>query len=124
MCAALYVDFMEAFDTVDHRILLVKLWKVGIWGVPHQWFPSYSTSGRHSVRIGGYLSDNDILNNGVPQGSVIGPILFLIYKNDSYLCCFNGKPTSFADDSVLTYCSDSKYLVASTLHTRVGAGSP
>ena len=103
----IFLDFAKAFDTVDHKILLSKLSHYGIKGKPLQWFSSY-LKGRHQVvKIGSIFSDKTLMEYGVPQGSVLGPILFLIFINDISMCTSKGEPTLFADDSSLLYSNSS-----------------
>ena len=72
----------KAFDTVDHQILLAKLNHYGIRGVSNDWFKSYLSNRSQYVSINGYESSLAVINCGVPQGSVLGPLLFLLYIND------------------------------------------
>ena len=74
-----FIDLQKAFDTVDHKILLEKLFYYGIRGTANQWFKSYLENRWQFVTINGYNSDEVIMNIGVPQGSVLGPLLFLLY---------------------------------------------
>ena len=71
-----FVDLQKAFDTVDHQILLAKLNHYGICGVSNDWFKSYLSNRSQYVSISGYESVLDAINCGVPQGSVLGSLLF------------------------------------------------
>ena len=76
------IDFSKAFDTVNHHLLLRKLYAYGIRGLPLEWFKSYLNGRTQRVRIGDSYSEPKNISCGVPQGSIIGPILFLLYIND------------------------------------------
>ena len=73
------LDLSSAFDTVDHAILLNHLKNIGITGLVHDWFNSYLSGYTQAVFLDGVTSDSVNLTCGVPQGSVLGPILFNIY---------------------------------------------
>ena len=77
-----FVDLQKAFDTVDHQILLEKLNHYAIRGVSNDWFKSYLSNRNQYVSINGYKSGLAAINCGVPQGSVLRPVLFLLYIND------------------------------------------
>ena len=77
-----FVDLQKAFDTVDHQILLAKLSHYGIRGVSNDWFKSYLSNCSQYVSINGYNSALATINCGVPQGYVLGPLLFLLYTNN------------------------------------------
>ena len=97
----IFLDFSKAFDTVNHQILLTKLDYFGIRGVVKDWFTSYLRNRTQFVSLGAVTSDIQAVSCGVPQGSVLGPLLFLIYVNDfhnySKLLDFH----LFADDANL-----------------------
>jgi len=78
----IFLDLKKAFDTVDHKILLRKLNHYGFKGVSNNWFENYLTNRTQYVAINGSESSSKTVNCGVPQGSVLGPLLFLIYIND------------------------------------------
>ena len=82
IACSVFLDFAKAFDTVDHKILTKKLEHYGIRGVVNEWFISYLSNRFPTVKINGKLSNKEVITCGVPQGSMLGPILFLIYIND------------------------------------------
>ena len=94
-----FIDLKKAFDTVDHDILLRKLEHYGIRGVALELLRSYLTSRFQYVSYGGFDSDKGIIKCGVPQGSVLGPLFFLIYVNDMVRACKELELVLFADDT-------------------------
>ena len=96
----IFVDLRKAFDTVDHDILL------GIRGITNKWFEAYLKDRQQFVSINGYCSEYVSMPIGVPQGSALGPLLFLLYINDLNLAIKHCKVHHFADDTNLLYTSN------------------
>ena len=101
------LDFSKAFDTVSHELLLRKLYKYGIRGQTLAWFKSYLGDRTQRVRVNGVFSDFETVTCGVPQGSILGPILFLLHINDLPDVDNATDFTIFADDATLSFGSCS-----------------
>ncbi|BHF81444.1 hypothetical protein SprV_0702457400 [Sparganum proliferum] len=110
-----YIDFKKAFDSVPHQRLLHKLSRIGVRGNLLKWIQSFLLDRCQTVHVGGQQSTEVAVESGVPQGSVLGPTLFIIYVNDcvSELDCGVGM---FADDiklwSVIRTADDEEHLQA------------
>lgn len=91
----------KAFDTVNHEILLYKLQKLGVRGIVHDWFKNYLTDRYQYTFCNSIKSEMMEINCGVPQGSVLGPLLFLVYMNDINTALQDQKIKLFADDTNL-----------------------
>ena len=99
----IFIDLQKAFDTVNHTILLSKLNYYGIRGVINNWFCSYLNGRSQTTQISSKILNKELILCGVPQGSVLGPILFLIYINDMHYSSNKLQFFLFADDTNLLY---------------------
>ena len=98
-----FVDLEKAFDTVNHKILLKKLEHYGIRNVANTWFESYLSNRKQFVSLDGNDSNFLEISCGVPQGSILGPLLFIIYINDIHQAIKYLKVHHFADDTNLLF---------------------
>ena len=103
----IFIDFRKAFDTVDHHILLRKLDRYGIRGLSLQLIRSFLTNRFQSVKIKQHVSSAKQISIGVPQGSILAPLLFLLYVNDLPNISPNCSTILFADDTTLSLHDES-----------------
>jgi hypothetical protein len=103
----MYLDVQKAFDSVSHDILLDKMFMYGVRGVVHNWFKSYLLRRQQYVFVNNVCSDVRSIKYGVPQGSVLGPLLFLLYVNDIGNALPEAKIKLFADDTNIFIFSDN-----------------
>ena len=96
-----FIDLSKAFDTINHSILLAKLKYYGLDGNALSWFSSYLSDRRQFVEVDGFKSKTEFIRTGVPQGSTLGPLLFIIYMNDINDVSTLLKSILFADDTSL-----------------------
>ena len=106
----LFLDLSKAFDTLDHNILLNKLYNIGIRGTFLNWFKSYLSDRFITTRIHNIYSEKLRIPFGVPHGSILGPLLFLIYINDINDINITGSLYQYADDTVIL--SSNKCLLS------------
>ena len=97
-----YLYFAKAFDKVDHSILMKKVYQFGIRGKIHSWIECFLQNRYQQVLVDGSLSRKEIVISGVPQGTVMGPLLFLLYIDDLEQSLQHSILRIFADDSKVT----------------------
>ena len=98
---AFFLDLSKAFDTLDHSILLQKLYLYGVDNISLKLFENYLTNRKQFVYHHGFISDLSLITTGVSQGSIWGPLIFLLYINDFH-CAFDiFQLIMYADDTTL-----------------------
>ena len=112
-----FLDLKKAFDTVDHDILLKKLKIYGIKGMALCWLRSYLSDRIQYCQVNGHLSDPLTVKTGIPQGSGLGPLLFLIYINDFPKCLRHTRPDMFADDTQIATSNSDINVILENLNT-------
>ena len=114
-----FLDFSKAFDTINHNILLYKLCHYGIRGIALEWFRDYLSNRKQFVNINGHESHSKLISCGVPQGSILGPLLFILYINDlqnsSQILSF----IFFADDSNLFLSHRDPHTLIDTMNNEL-----
>jgi hypothetical protein len=110
-----FLDLSKASDTLDHVRMREKLFQLGFKDSAVIWFDGYLTNRTQSITINGVVSDPQFIQYGVPQGSILGPLLFIIYINDLPSVIQNCSIQLYADDTLLFFSSNSVTLIESTL---------
>ena len=111
----IYIDLSKAFDTLDHSILLSKLIYYGVTGCSYDLLSSYQTDRSQYVEFSGHNSDTLPISTGVPQGSVLGSLLFLIYINHLPLISNIFDILMYADDTT-PYCNVNQNITAQVIN--------
>ena len=102
---SIFMDLSKAFDVIDHKILETKLKHYGFRGKFLEFLLSFIKDRKYFVHINGKNSETKTVNIGVPQGSTLGPLFFLIFINDMVHCSILLFLSQFTDDSTITYSS-------------------
>lgn len=102
-----FLDLAKAFDTVDHRILLDKMERYGVRGCALKLLTSYLSGRKQCVKINNFKSEYKDISIGVPQGTILGPLFFILYVNDLLIDMLNDSIMSYADDTVIISSDDS-----------------
>ena len=116
LTGALYIDLRKAFDTVSHSCLLSKLPYYGISGVEHKWISDYLFNRKQYVTFNNIQSEPESITHRIPQGSILGPLLFVILLNDAYQCLDKCTMLMYADDTVLLFSDSSSKNIEETLN--------
>ena len=115
-----FQDLKKAFDTVDHKILLDKLFKYGVRGNILNWFKSYLSNRKQYVNWHGSNSEIETVSCGVPQGSILGPLLFILYVNDLSKVSNKFVSILFADDTTILFEGDNINSIITLLNYELG----
>lgn len=118
-CLVLYIDFSKAFDTLSHEKLIQTLEKIGIRGNLLKWFQDYLSLRKYRVKVNNTSSDGMISQFGVPQGSKLGPTLYIIYANEMLRCLNNSTVFAYADDTAIVVNNKNLNIATQTMQTQL-----
>ena len=119
MTGAVFINLKKAFDLVDHYCLLLKLEHYGIRGQTYNWFANYFAGRSQRTKYRGELSSNLPLHHGVPQGSILGPLLFVLYINDLPQFLSKSQISMYADDTVIYFSGTKSCNIEVTLQSDI-----
>ena len=114
--AAVFIDFSKAFDCVNHGILLKKLTNLGFTEETIRWYKSYLSDRKQSTIANGILSDYQHVTCGVPQGSILGPPLFILFEDDMIEVIKHSRTSQYADDTVVYLSGNNELELSNKLN--------
>ena len=104
---AIFLDLQKAFHTIDHAMLIKKLNALGMWEISGAWFTSFLSNRKQFCSVNGQQSGARLITCGIPQGSCLGLLLFIIYLDDFEKCLKFSKASMYADDTHVTLTSSN-----------------
>ena len=113
---AVFIDLSKAFDMVNHKLLIQKLCSLGISGAESSLFKSYLQNRTQCVLVNGKISKPNTITSGVPQGSILGPLLFLFFINDMPSYLNNSIIDMYADDTLIYVCNKEVSTIKNLLN--------
>ena len=115
MVGAVFLDLSKAFDTLNHGKILDKLESFGVRDAELEWFGDYLFGRSQRVSYNGCLSDEMFVLSGVPQGSILGPLLFIVFFDDLTFCLRHAENIKYADDTVIYVAGKDLLIIESRL---------
>ena len=115
LARTVFIDLRKAFDSVDHEILISKLESYGLKDIELDWFRNYLTDRKQLVSFGKEISDPCLITSGVPQGSILGPLLFVLFVNDMPIVLERCQIQMYADDTLMYFTASNAQEISGTL---------
>ena len=115
LVGTIFIDLSKAFDTLSHGKLLTKLESYGVKSVELEWFTDYLFNRSQQVQYKNSLSNEEKITCGVPQGSILGPLLFIVFFNDFLSCLKHSDVIKYADDTVIYVAGKDIFIIESRL---------